>query len=77
MTKKGRLKEIFSKALYADNTVLYSVSYRDFNSIVEVPLIEFIKISENFEVIPANRVLEIKKGDKVLYHKFGMMQFRR
>ena len=77
MTKKGRLKEIFSKALYADNTVLYSVSYRDFNSIVEVPLIEFIKISENFEVIPVNRILEIKKGDKVLYHKFGMMQFRR
>jgi uncharacterized protein (UPF0248 family) len=73
MTKKGRLKEIFSKALYADNTVLYSVSYRDFNSIVEVPLIEFIKISENFEVIPANRILEIKKGDKVLYHKFRVM----
>jgi uncharacterized protein (UPF0248 family) len=73
MTKKGRLKEIFSKALYADNTVLYSVSYRDFNSIVEVPLIEFIKISENFEVIPANRILEIKKEDKVLYHKFGVM----
>jgi uncharacterized protein (UPF0248 family) len=73
MTKKGRLKEIFSKALYADNTVLYSVSYRDFNSIVEVPLIEFVKISENFEVIPVNRILEIKKGDKVLYHKFGVM----
>jgi uncharacterized protein (UPF0248 family) len=73
MTKKGRLKEIFSKALYADNTVLYSVSYRDFNSIVEVPLIEFIKISENFEVIPANRILEIKKEDKVLYHKFEVM----
>ena len=73
MTKKGRLKEIFSKALYADNTVLYSVSYRDFNSTVEVPLIEFIKISENFEVIPVNRILEIKKEDKVLYHKFGVM----
>ena len=71
MTKrrKGKLEEIFSKALYADNPDFYSVSYRDFDSIVEVPLSEFIKVSENFEVIPNTRIVSIKKGDNVLYSK--------
>ena len=46
MTRKGRLEEIFSKALYADDAALYSVSYRDFENIVEVPLQEFLKLSE-------------------------------
>jgi len=68
--KKGQLGEIFSKALYADNPDLYSISYRDFDSIIEVPLPEFLKISENFELIPSNRILEVKKGEIVLYHRF-------
>jgi hypothetical protein len=38
VARKGRLDEIFSKALYADDATLYVVSYRDFDSIVEVPL---------------------------------------
>lgn len=70
MTRKGRLQEIFSKALYADNPDLYSVSYRDYSSIVEVPLLEFINISENFELIPSNRVLLVRKERQVLYRKF-------
>jgi hypothetical protein len=69
--KKGQLREIFSKALYADNPDLYLVSYRDFDSIIEISLPEFITISENFEIIPANRILEVKKEGVVLYHKFG------
>lgn len=72
MTRKGRLQEIFSKALYADNPDLYLVSYRDFSSIVEVPLLEFINISENFELIPLNRVLLVRKEKRVLYRKFGV-----
>jgi predicted signal transduction protein with EAL and GGDEF domain len=72
MTRKGRLQEIFSKALYADNPDLYSVSYRDFSSIVEVPLLVFINISENFELIPSNRVLLVRKERQVLYRKFGV-----
>jgi hypothetical protein len=72
MTRKGRLQEIFSKALYADNPDLYSVSYRDYSSIVEVPLLEFINISENFELIPSNRVLLVRKERHVLYRKFGV-----
>jgi hypothetical protein len=71
MTRKGRLKEIFSKALYADNPNLYSVSYREFNSIIEVSLPEFLRLSENFEIIPTNRIFLITKEGKVLYRKFG------
>ena len=71
MPRKGRLDEIFSKALYADDAALYSVSYRDFQNIVEVSLPEFVELSENFEVIPQNRIVLVKKGDQVLYRKHG------
>ena len=69
MSRKGRLQEIFSKALYAETPDQYTVHYRDFNSIVCVPLLDFLNLSENFHLIPANRILTIKKADKVLYRK--------
>jgi uncharacterized protein (UPF0248 family) len=69
--RKGRLEEILSKALYADNPNLYSISYRDFDSVVQVPLLEFLKISENFEVIPASRIIRVDKDGEVLYKKFS------
>jgi hypothetical protein len=47
------------------------VSYRDFDSIVEVPLPEFVELSENFAVIPQSRIALVKKGEKVLYRKHG------
>jgi hypothetical protein len=71
VARKGRLDEIFSKALHADDAVLYSVSYRDFNNIVEVPLQEFVVLSENFQVIPQNRIMLVKKGEQILYRKHG------
>jgi len=71
MTRKGRLKEIFSKALYADDPNLYSISYREFNSIIKVSLPEFLKLSENFEIIPPNRIFLVAREEKVLYRKFG------
>jgi hypothetical protein len=71
MTRKGRLKEIFSKALYADDPNLYSVSYREFNSIIKVSLPEFLKLSEDFEIIPPNRIFLVAREGKVLYRKFG------
>ena len=71
MARKGRLEEIFSKALYADDAVLYSVSYRDFESIVEVPLQVFVELSENFQLIPQSRIVLVKKGHEVLYSKHG------
>ena len=71
MSRKGRLEEIFSKALYADNPDLYSVSYREYDSIINVSLPEFLKLSENFEVIPSNRIFLVTREGKVLYRKFG------
>ncbi|MDQ3975943.1 MAG: DUF504 domain-containing protein [Thermoproteota archaeon] len=69
--RKGKLEEIFSKALYADDPGLYSVSYRDFESVVQVSLLEFLDLSENFELIPANRIIIISRDGKELYRKFS------
>ena len=69
MPKKGRLEEIFSKAIYSDDPTLYSVYYRDFDSLLEVSLLEFVRASENFELIPASRVMRVTKDGKVLYSK--------
>jgi hypothetical protein len=71
MARKGRLEEIFSKALYADDAALYSVSYRDFEDIIEGPLQEFVELSGQFQVIPQSRIVLVKKGVHVLYRKHG------
>jgi len=71
VTRKGLLEEIFSKAMFADNASLYTVSYRDFENAVEVSLPEFVKISENFELILQSRILLVAKGNHVLYRKHG------
>lgn len=72
MTRKGRLEEIFSKALHADDSSLYFVSYRDFEETVEVPLDEFVKLSENFSVIPASRITRVRRGKEMLFLKSGV-----
>lgn len=72
MTRKGRLEEIFSKALYADDPSQYFVSYRDFDSVVQVTLKEFVELSENFTVIPASRIVEVRKGKETLYRRSGL-----
>ena len=69
--RKGKLEEIFSKALYADDLSLYSVSYRDFESVVQVSLSEFLDLSENFELIPANRIIVVSRDGRELYRKFS------
>ena len=67
--KKGKLQEILSKAIYADNPAIYTISYRDFNKIISIPLLEFIEISQNFEIIPATRIIQITKGERIIYQK--------
>jgi hypothetical protein len=42
--KKGRLQEILSKALYADDPHTYIISYRDFDKILSIPLLNFIEV---------------------------------
>jgi hypothetical protein len=67
--KKGKLEEVLSKARFYDDIELYQVSYRDFDNIVTIPLKEFILLSSKFELIPVSRIVEIKRGTKVMYSK--------
>jgi len=69
MVRKGQVSEIFSRALYHDNPESYQIGYVDLGTIKETTLAEFLKISENFEVIPASRIVHIRKGDEMLYRK--------
>lgn len=69
MTRKGKVSEIFSKALYHDNPELYQIGYIDLGITKETTLEEFLKISENFEMIPASRIAYIRKGNDMLYCK--------
>ena len=70
MTKKGKLAEIFSKALYDDDSKLYQIGYIDLGKTREIPLEEFLNLSENFSLIPATRIVYIKKENKFLYSKY-------
>ena len=69
MSRKGKLAEIFSKARYTDDPNSYIVGYLDYETIKEVTLPEFIKISDNFETIPTTRIWHVRKGNDVLYSK--------
>jgi hypothetical protein len=74
---KGLLRELISKALYADNTSLYKIGYRDLDQIKEIPLIEFIRISDNFNLIPITRIVYIKKDNVILYYKTYLRKGKR
>jgi uncharacterized protein (UPF0248 family) len=69
MVKKGKIEEIFSKALYADNASNYTITYRDFENFKQVTLRDFIILSENFQLIPITRIIKIQKGNEILYQK--------
>lgn len=69
MVRKGKLQEIISKALYADDPKLYSVGYRDFDEIKQVSLQEFLKLSEDFQTVPASRIVYIKRSNEIVYKR--------
>ena len=69
MPRKGKLAEIFSKAMYADNPESYLVGYLDYDITKEVTLPEFIKESDNFETIPITRIQYVRKENTVLFTK--------
>jgi len=71
MVRKGKVAEILSKALHSDNPTSYLVGYLDLGEIKNIPLLEFLKLSENFEVIPANRIVFIMKENTILYSKLN------
>jgi len=69
LVKKGKLEEIFSKALHADNPKLYTIIYRDFDELKEVSLLEFLKLSEDFQTIPASRIVYVRRLNETLYER--------
>ncbi len=69
MAKKGKIEEIFSKARFADEASLYKVVFRDFETLRELTLPDFIVESNNFETIPVTRIEFIKKDDNILFKK--------
>jgi len=71
--KKGRLREILSKALYHDDILLYTVLYRDFERIVQVSLKDFLCISNNLETIPITRIVEVRRNDEIVYKKISSL----
>ena len=69
--KKGIIEEIFSKAKFGNETEIYFVSYRDFETVKEISLPEFIQESENFQKIPISRITKIRKNNTVLFEKIS------
>jgi len=69
VVKKGKIEEIFSKARFADEASTYKVFFRDFDTIREVALLDFIIESNNFETIPITRIEMIKKDEEILFEK--------
>jgi uncharacterized protein (UPF0248 family) len=69
MVRKGKLQEILSKALHADDPRLYIIGYRDFDQIRQVSLQEFLKLSEDFQTIPASRIVYVKKSNEIIYKR--------
>jgi len=70
LVRKGKLEEIFSRALYADNPKQYKLTFRDFENYKKVSLDEFIVLSENFQKIPASRIIRIELSGDILYEKY-------
>ena len=69
MAKKGVIEEIFSKALFADESKTYKIFYRDFERIRESTLPEFLIQSNNLQTIPISRIKKIKKNGTILFEK--------
>lgn len=63
--RKGKLQEIVSKALFADNTSDYTVVYREMDMYPEIPLSEFIEKGE----IPFSRIVEVRKKGRTIWRK--------
>src|SRR3712207_8674668 len=48
-------------------TEIYTLSLHD--ALPIFPLLEFIEISHNFEIIPATRIMQITKEERIIYKK--------
>ena len=69
MTKKGIVEEIFSKAQFFDHNEKYLIFYRNFHKVYKQELKKFVIDSDNFQTIPASRIIRITKNNKILFEK--------
>ncbi|WP_174448094.1 DUF504 domain-containing protein [Conexivisphaera calida] len=67
--RKGLLEEVLSRALHADDPELYTVIFRDMDSLREMGLPEFMVESEGFSRIPASRIVEIRRIGVTVYRR--------
>jgi uncharacterized protein (UPF0248 family) len=72
--RKGSLDETLSYAMHKDNPQLYSVTYRDKNTLKTELLSDFMT-KEEFSDIPLTRIQEIRKGERVVWEK-GQKQIK-
>jgi uncharacterized protein (UPF0248 family) len=66
--RKGSLKETLSYAMYKDDSDLFSVTYRDKDQVRTESLHNFVT-KEEFSDIPLTRILQIKRGESVVWEK--------
>lgn len=66
---KGAMEEIFSKARFSRESNQYMISFRDFKKVKETSLSKFIIESDNFQKIPASRIIMIRKNNRILFEK--------
>jgi len=71
VVKKGTIEEVFSKARFSGEANQYMISFRDFEKIKEITLPKFIIESDNFQKIPASRIIMIRKNNTILFEKIS------
>ena len=71
VVKKGIIEEVFSKAKFSSEANQYMISFRDFEKIKEITLPKFIIESDNFQKIPASRIIMIRKNNTILFEKIS------
>lgn len=68
MVKKSQIKEIIDFAVHADGIDCYTISYRDFDTIKEISLEEWLALSK-IDSIPHHRIATIKKNNKIVFQR--------
>lgn len=66
--RKGSLNETLSFALYGDDTLLFTVKYRDKDTFKEVSLDDFMN-REDLSDIPVTRIVTVARKGNVVWRK--------
>ena len=66
--RKGSLNETLSYAMHKDDPRLYTVSYRDRDTVKTVSVLDFMT-GEEFSEIPVTRIMQISKKENIIWKK--------